>query len=225
MYRPEAYIEKTKKHLKKISSVNTKIDTLRHSATHALLSRNDVVVVASVSCIFGLNIPKEYIDNINEICVGQEVILRDFYKMLERMLYAPSENDDNFERGQYQIDDHSETRINILLWSPAAKHPMRISMEKVQSSNAMISDKEKPFIIESIGYGDEMGFVPLSSALLFPAKHHIVSNDSLDIGMELIEEEMLQEVKVFRASEKMEEANRLEAIVLRDLETIRNGLL
>ena len=221
MYRPEAYIEKSGTYLKKKSSVNAEIDALRHRATRSLLTRNDVVVVASVSCIYGLGFPKEYIDNSNEIVVGQEVILQDFCMTLERMLYTPSDSDENFERGQYQIDDSFETARNIILWSPHEKYPMRISMEEVQSSKAINSDTEKSYVITSIGNGNEKGFVPVSSTQLFPAKHHIVSNQSLQIAIDLIEQEMLEQVKVFRASGKSEEAERLQARVVQDLELLR----
>lgn len=221
MYRPEAYIEKSGTYLKKKSSVNAEVDALRHRATRSLLTRNDVVVVASVSCIYGLGFPKEYIDNSHEIEVGQVVVFHEFCRMLERMLYTPSENDENFERGQYQIDDNFETTRKIILWSPHDKYPMRIEFDELQSSQAIDLEIEKSYIIRSIGNGNEKGFTQVSSTQLFPAKHHIVSDDSLQLAMELIEQEMLEQVKVFRSSGKNEEAERLQARVVQDLDLLR----
>ena len=222
MYKPEAYIEASGTYLKKKSSVNAEIDALRHRATRSLLTRNDVVVVASVSCIYGLGFPKEYIDSSNEISVGQEVVFDDFCKMLDRMLYAPSDSDDSFERGQYQADDDLEPLRNIILWPPHDQYPMRITMEEVRPYNNHISnDGERSYVIKSIGYGNEKGFKLVASTQLFPAKHHVVSEESLQTAMELIENEMYEQVKLFRNSQKSEEAERIQSRVLQDLDLLR----
>jgi excinuclease ABC subunit B len=227
MYRPEAYIEKSGTYLKKKSSVNLEIDALRHRATRSLLTRNDVVVVASVSCIYGLGFPKEYIDNSHEIRIGDEVIFHDFCKMLERMLYSPSDDDDDFERGKYQVTDGvmNDSTKNIILWAPHDKFPMRIQLEpvpfQVNDEHNNNNHRYKRYSIKSIADGNESGFVPVPSTQLFPAKHHIVSDDTLDTAMELIEQEMRQRVRYFRAEQKPEEAERIQARVIQDLELLR----
>jgi excinuclease ABC subunit B len=229
MYKPEAFIEKTGKYLAKKSSVNAEIDALRHRATRSLLTRNDVVVVASVSCIYGLGFPTEYIENSHKIEVGQCITLMDFYRMLDTMLYTVSENDENFERGQYQSDDNMEMIKSVIVWPPHEGFPMQILLQKPPEQQQQqqpvlhTDDKSCVHVIQSIGLGNPNGFTPVPSVQLFPAKHHIVSQASLDTAMDLIEKEMHEQVKVFRSEGKAIEAERLQARVIQDLALLREN--
>lgn len=227
-YTPESFVETTGKYIAKKSSVNAELDALRHRATRALLTRSDVVVVSSVSCIYGLGLPKEYLDNSIQLSSSAEpnstnknrVSWLEFANQLETMLYTLSMDDEDFTRGQYQLTERDPLARNpieaskiITLWSPHDQYPMQILLEQVVGDNYDIVD---------IRIGNRKGFSSVDSTHIFPAKHHVTSEDKKEKACRLIEDEMMYRVRELRSEEKSKEAELLQTRVTRDLEMIRD---
>jgi excinuclease ABC subunit B len=225
LYRPEAYIEQSGKYLAKKSSVNAEIDALRHRATRSLLTRNDVVVVASVSCIYGLGFPKEYLDMSNELHVGQEYAsLAAFLSLWETMLYTVAEDDTAFERGQYQLERFDDGDVKIIVWPPQEQCPMQILLQPTTSSTTTpVNKDDPPYTIQSIGLGTTQGLTAIPSVHVFPAKHHVISEASLEVALETIRAEMREQVSLFQSQGKQIEAQRLQTRVEQDLEMLREN--
>jgi excinuclease ABC subunit B len=216
-YVPEAYVEATGKYIGKKSSVNAEIDALRHRATRALLTRSDVVVVASVSCIYGLGMPKEYLSNSLKLVAGTTVSWQEFSSKLENMLYDVSTDDEGFARGQYQLEEScttegSETKI-VVLWPPHERFPMQIQLHQIANDTL--------FRVAAIRVGSQAGLSAVSSTHIFPAKHHVISEDRLDTACLAIEEEMRARVRELSLEGKHVESDRLQQRVANDLMILR----
>lgn len=214
-YVPESFVETSGTYIAKKSSVNDEIDALRHRATRALLERRDVVVVASVSCIYGLGLPAEYLDASTSLRVGEEVDLHDLVAELERMLYTRPEQED-MERGNYQLSSVLDTtgrrgsNIHVLsLWPPHERYPIRIEIETTSSSTSTI---------RSI---DTQGGSTIDSIHVFPAKHHVMTEDQVEQACLRIEDELKERVEELTSEGKHVEAQRLQQRVLQDLLMLR----
>lgn len=159
-YVPESFVETTGKYIAKKSSVNNDIDILRHRATRSLMTRRDVVVVASVSCIYGLGLPKEYIEASLVLQVGQSMTQEALLHHLESMLYTDNGNvDDSFARGQYQVRS-SAGASTIVLWPPHDSYPMQIELQVVQGGMKVVS----------IAEGGPEGLLPMDICRVFPVR-------------------------------------------------------
>lgn len=217
-YVPESFVEATGKYIAKKSSVNAEIDVLRHRATRALLTRNDVVVVASVSCIYGLGLPKEYLDASWAFQLGDVVSWNDdVLTKLDTMLFEHVVDDDLFERGTYQSSKSDEgvtTYLNV--WPTHEKCPMRIEFASV--GDGAVKDG---MVVRAIQEGTPSGMKPMSSARIFPAKHHVTSDDRLEQACFAIEEELQTRVQELLAEGKRIEADRLQQRVLNDVLMMR----
>ena len=223
LYRPEAYIEQSGKYLAKKSSVNAEIDALRHRATRSLLTRSDVVVVASVSCIYGLGFPKEYLAMSNELHVGQEFSSSaEFLFLFDTMLYDVATDDAAFERGQYQLEPTEDDTMKVIVWPPQEQCPMQIILQPTASSQSKDNSK-RPYAIQSIALGTMQGLSPVPSVHVFPAKHHVVSEESLEVAIDTIRAEMREQVKIFKSQGKEVEAQRIQTRVEQDLELLREN--
>jgi excinuclease ABC subunit B len=215
-YTPESYIETTGRYIAKKSSINAEIDALRHRATRALLTRPDVVVVASVSCIYGLGLPEEYINASEDIFVEQIVDWNEFINGIHRMCYELNDDDEEFGRGKYQISMESNDKKVLVLWPPHAKFPIQIQLERSSDQN-----QDSLFRISRLSEGTQSGFDDQSQIRLFPARHHVTSGDRLEQACLAIEEELDTRLKELKSEGKTVEADRLQKRVLNDVFMLR----
>ena len=200
-YQPEAYLPVTDTYIEKDSSINEEIDKLRVKATASLVSRKDVIIIASVSCIYGIGSPKEYKDHLVEIEVDTKINLKEFYKSLVKIHYL--RNDMVLEPGSFRV------RGDIIDIFPLYDDlPIRIELfgdevEKISFFNALtgeiISDNHKKVSV-------------------FPAKHFVVSDKTLKKAEHKIRDELQLRLKELRDNNKLLEAQRLEQRTLFDLE-------
>lgn len=208
-YVPESFIESSGTYIAKKSSVNDEIDALRHRATRALLERKDVVVVASVSCIYGLGLPAEYLNASTSLEVGDAVDLQELIQQLESMLYTRP--DDEMLRGNYQLSstlDNGPLMTHVLsLWPPHERYPIRIELETDSSLSRVKSIQGQGGSLESIH--------------VFPAKHHVIGDDQLEEACIKIEQELKERVKELTNQGKLVESQRLQQRVLTDLLMLR----
>ncbi|MBL3716981.1 MULTISPECIES: excinuclease ABC subunit UvrB [Lactococcus] len=203
-YQPEAYVPSSDTYIEKDSSVNDEIDKLRHSATSSLLERNDVIVVASVSCIYGLGSPKEYRDSVVSLRPGLE-ISRD--KLLNDLVGIQFErNDIDFQRGRFRV------RGDVVEVFPASRdeHAFRVEffgdeIDRIREIEALTG--------QVLGEVDHLA--------IFPATHFMTNDERMEESIAKIEAELQQQLKVFRSEGKLLEAQRLEQRTNYDIEMLR----
>lgn len=203
-YQPEAYIPRTDTYIEKDAQINEEIDKLRHSATSALLERRDVIIVASVSCIYGLGSPEEYAENAVSLRVGMQRERNDLLRRLVAMQYA--RNDIAFERGTFRVRGDS---VEII---PAAQ------MERALRIEFFGSEIERITEIDTLT-GEILG--RRNHVSIFPASHFVTSNDKLQLAILRIENELQARLAEFRARDQVLEAQRLEQRCRYDLEMMR----
>jgi excinuclease ABC subunit B len=203
-YQPEAYVPSTDTFIDKVSSINADIDKMRHSATRALFTRKDVIIVSSVSCIYGLGSPEAYLKAALSITLDTPVGRDDFLRQLIEIQYT--RNDISLERGKFRV------RGDIVEVIP--------SHEKENAYRFQFWAGK----IEKISYIDALrGTVlkVLKEAHIFPASHHVTDREKLDHIIENIHTDLLIQLEVFKSANKLVEAQRLEQRVLHDLEMFR----
>ena len=202
-YQPEAYVAHTDTFIEKESSRNEEIDRLRHSATHSISSRRDVIVVASVSCIYGLGTPELYKQNVLELRVGDELDRRGILEKLVHMQFA--RNDINLVRGTFRV------RGDVLEIHPRdADHIVRVDtfgdeIEAIQILNPVTQD-----VVKSLKF-----------TTIFPATHFIASEDRMGSALLQIERDMNEQVALFESQGKLIEAQRIKQRVRYDMEMMR----
>lgn len=202
-YQPEAYLPVTDTFIEKDMSMNEEIDKLRLKATAALLSRRDVVVVASVSCIYGLGDPEEYQRSMAIIRKGDTAQPRDVMRRLVEIYYE--RNDIAFERGKFRV------RGDILEIFPAYEdHAIRVEFWGNQITNIMDIDPLTGEIIDE-----------LDVRVVFPARHFVTGEEKLRTALTAIEAELVDQVQYFREAGKLLEAQRIEQRTRFDLEMLR----
>ncbi|WP_317301325.1 excinuclease ABC subunit UvrB [Ligilactobacillus animalis] len=202
-YQPEAYVPSSDTYIEKDSSINDEIDKLRHSATSSLLERNDVIVVASVSSIFGLGDPKEYRDQALSLRVGQE-IERD--KLLNQLIDVQFErNDIDFQRGRFRV------RGDVVEIFPASRDEQALRVEFFGDEIDRIREVD-PLTGEILGDRNHV--------VIFPATHFLTSGERLEGSIKSIEAELAQRLEVLRADGKLLEAQRLEQRTTYDIEML-----
>ena len=203
-YQPEAYVPSSDTYIEKDSSINDEIDKLRHSATSALLERNDVIVVASVSCIYGLGSPKEYAGSAVSLRPGQE-ISRD--KLLNDLVDIQFErNDIDFQRGKFRV------RGDVVEIFPASRDENAFRVEFFGDEIDRICE------IESLT-GRNLGEV--EHLVLFPATHFMTNEEHMEEAIKNIMEEMEVQVNQFEAEGKLIEAQRIRQRTEYDVEMLR----
>jgi excinuclease ABC subunit B len=215
-YRPEFYKETTGTYCAKKSTTDADIEALRHLATRSLVTRKDVVVVASVSCIFGLGLPSDYLDACTYLQVGQ-VLDHDFIEDLERMLYQyVGEDHDKFARGTYQwretINDSGRKLCTYTFWPPQEGFTMRVELERISAES---------YKVTAISQGVISGMESVRQAAIFPARHYVVSDDKLQEAIARIDEELKERVKELLSEKKKDNAARLQQRTLNDVMKIR----
>ena len=203
-YQPEAYVPSTDTYIEKDSSINDEIDELRHAATSALLSRDDVIVVASVSCIYGIGEVEEYKNKMLTLSVGDKIERNKVLVKLVEMLYE--RNDLDFKRGTFRV------RGDVLEIIPA--------YQKTTGYRIEFFDDE----IDRISEIDTLTGVVLSNkknVSLFPASHFVVSDEKLQAAIERIKNELEVRLEELKADNKLLAAERLEQRTRYDLEMLQ----
>lgn len=200
-YQPEAYVPSSDTFIEKDAKTNDEIDKLRHSATAALLERNDVIVVASVSCIYGIGDPEEYKKMMVSIRVGMEMERNDLLNELVRIQYQ--RNDIDFHRGTFRV------RGDIVEILPIATEKNAIRIEFFGEEVDRIRE------IDTIT-GEVLS--ERKHVVIFPASHFVTGEERMKIALKNIEEELEQQVKYFESEGKLLEAQRIEQRTRYDLE-------
>ncbi|WP_067840267.1 excinuclease ABC subunit UvrB [Amphibacillus sediminis] len=200
-YQPEAYVPSTDTFIEKDASINDEIDKLRHSATSALFEREDVLIVASVSCIYGLGSPEEYGRQVLSLRKGMEKDRDQLLRNLVDIQYA--RNDIDFQRGTFRVRGDS---VEII---PASReeHCVRVEffgdeIDRIREVDALTG--------EIIGDREHIA--------IFPASHFVTGEDKLKMAMKNIEAELEEQLKYFKANNKLLEAQRIEQRTRYDLE-------
>ena len=203
-YQPEAYIPSTDVYIEKDSSVNEEIDRLRHSATAALSERRDVVIVASVSCIYSLGDPEEYRGMIVSVRKGMEKSRDELISELVSIQYE--RNDIDFQRDRFRV------RGDVVEVFPASNNETAIRIE-------FFGDEIDRITEINVVTGEVIR--SLVHAAIFPASHYITGKDRLHAAIEDIEQEMRERVEYFKANDKLIEAQRIEQRVNYDMEMLQ----
>jgi len=203
-YQPEAYVPQTDTYIEKDSSINDEIDKLRHSATASLLERRDVIIVASVSCIYGLGAPQDYYAMAVSLRPGTEYP-RD--KLLRRLVENHYErNEVAFERGMFRV------RGDVVEVFPASSGERAVRIE-------FFGDEIDRLIEFNPLTGEVYG--RMLHAVIFPASHYVTSRENMLAAAIAIEDELAGQVERFKAEGKLIEAQRIEQRTRYDLEMIR----
>lgn len=203
-YQPEAYVPSSDTYIEKDASVNDEIDKLRHSATSSLLERNDVIVVASVSCIYGLGDPKEYQDQVLSLREGMEISREELLRKLVDIQF--DRNDIDFQRGRFRV------RGDVIEIFPASRdeHALRVEffgdeIDRIREVEALtgevIADREH--------------------VAIFPATHFVTNDDQMEDSIQKIQKELAERLKELRENEQLLEAQRLEQRTNYDIEMMR----
>ena len=202
-YQPEAYVPQTDTFIEKDSSINKEVERLRYSATHSLLTRRDVVVVSTVSCIYGLGTPQEYVDGMIPLRVGDSVERTSLLRNFVAIQY--SRNDTAFERGTFRVRGdtieiipvYQETALRIEMFGDEIErlitlHPL---------TGEVLSEEREAFI--------------------FPASHYSASRATMERAIQAIEAELAEQLEKFEKGGKLLEAQRLRMRTTFDIEMIR----
>ncbi|MFZ2608252.1 MAG: excinuclease ABC subunit UvrB [Lactococcus raffinolactis] len=203
-YQPEAYVPSSDTYIEKDSSVNDEIDKLRHSATSSLLERNDVIVVASVSCIYGLGNPKEYADNVVSLRPGLEISRDHLLNSLVDIQFE--RNDIDFQRGKFRV------RGDVVEIFPASRDENAFRVEFFGDEIERIRE------IEALT-GHVLGEV--KHLAIFPATHFVTNDEHMEESIAKIEAELEAQLKHFNEEGKLLEAQRLEQRTNYDIEMLR----
>lgn len=203
-YQPEAYVPSSDTYIEKDASINDEIDKLRHAATSALLERNDVIVVASVSSIFGLGDPREYRDHVLSLHVGQEIERNQLLRDLVEIQF--DRNDIDFQRGRFRV--HGDV-VEIF---PASRDERALRVEFFGDEIDRIREVDA-LTGEIIGDREQVS--------IFPATHFLTSDDIMDTALPQIEAEMKAQVAKFTQEGKPLEAERIQQRTTYDIEMMR----
>ena len=202
-YQPEAYIPSTDAYIEKDSAINDEIDKLRHSATLALAERRDVIIVASVSCIYSLGAPEEYRSNVISLRKGMEISREELLGRLVANQYE--RNDVNFVRNKFRV------RGDVVEIFPAGSMENALRVEFFGDEIDRISEIQ-------VVTGNVIS--TLAHAAIYPASHYVVSKEHLHTSVEEIERELNERVKWFEDQGKLVEAQRLKQRTLYDIEML-----
>ena len=202
-YQPEAYVPSTDTYIEKDSSINDEIDELRHAATSALISRRDVIVVASVSCIYGIGEVDEYKNKMITLTVGEQVSRNEVLQKLVDMLYE--RNDLDFKRGTFRV------RGDVLEIIPAYQRASGYRIEFFGDEIDRISEIDALTGVVSKN---------VKNVSIFPASHFVTSDDKLKAGIERIKVELQDRLKYLKENNKLLAAERLEQRTNYDIEML-----
>ncbi|MGE6754460.1 excinuclease ABC subunit UvrB [Rossellomorea sp. NPDC071047] len=203
-YQPEAYVPQTDTFIEKDASINDEIDKLRHSATSSLFERKDVIIIASVSCIYGLGNPEEYRELVLSLRTGMEIERNQLLRKLVDIQYE--RNDIDFQRGTFRV------RGDVVEIFPASRdeHCMRVEffgdeIDRIREVDALTG--------EIMGERDHIA--------IFPASHFVTREEKLQVAIKNIEKELEEQLVIMKEENKLLEAQRLEQRTRYDLEMMR----
>ena len=202
-YQPEAYIASSDTFIEKDSSINDEIDRLRHSATAALLTRRDTIVVASVSCIYGMGDPGEYRGNLLELHTGVDYDQRSILSRLVELQY--DRNDMTLGRGNFRVRGDT---IEV--------HP---AYDETVTRFEMFGDTVERITVVDPLTGETLR--DLSEVVIFPATHYVAGEERMRVAMLNIEAELAEQLRVFQAQNKLLEAQRIRMRTMFDLEMMK----
>ena len=202
-YQPEAYVPRTDTFIEKDSNINEEIDRLRHSATSALLLRKDVIVVSSVSCIYGLGSPQEYKNKIIPLFKGEEFELDNLLEELIRQQYI--RNDLVVTRGTFRLKGDT-----LDIFPVYEETIFRVEYFGDEIENILRIDPVTGEILER-----------LTELAILPASHYVTSEDVMNNALENIENDMNKQIKKFEKDDKLLEAQRIKQRTMFDLEMLR----
>jgi excinuclease ABC subunit B len=203
-YQPEAYVPQSDTYIEKDSSINEEIDKLRHSATAALAERRDVIIVASVSCIYGLGDPIDYENQVLSLRTGSEMDRDDVLRKLIQIQY--NRNDQDFDRGTFRVRGDT---VEII---PASMSERAIRVEFFGDEIERIGEID-PLTGSLFGYRDHVS--------IFPASHYAISPEKMKDAIVRIEEELEQRLKELKEEDKLLEMQRLSQRTNFDVEMLR----
>jgi len=202
-YRPEAYLAKSDTYIEKSAVINDEIDRLRHSATRSLIEREDVIVVASVSCIYGLGMPEDYLDASLKLQVGQEMSRSEILKHLIFIQYE--RNDLILERGKFRAKGDV-----VEIYPPYEESFIRIELFGDEIEKISIFDPVSSMLIDRP-----------EKVAIYPSRHFVMDKEKLDSSLNKIEKELEETVNNFKNENKLVEAQRIEQRTKYDLEMLR----
>lgn len=203
-YQPEAYVPSSDIYIEKDASINEEIEKLRHSATAALFERRDVIVVASVSCIYGMGSPDEYRNMVLSLRQGQEVDRNQILRKLVEIQY--DRNDMSFQRGTFRV------RGDVVEICPASSSEKALRVE-------MFGDEIEHIYEVNILTGEILG--ERKHVSIFPNSHYVTEREKLLLASQNIEQELNERLTLLRSKEKLLEAQRLEQRTRYDIEMLR----
>lgn len=203
-YQPEAYVPSSDTYIEKDASVNDEIDQLRHSATSSLIERNDVIVVASVSSIFGLGSPAEYQNHVVSLRIGQEISRNRLLRELVLIRY--DRNDIDFQRDRFRV------RGDVVEIFPASREERALRIEFFGDEIDRIREVDA-LTGEVLGDREHIS--------IFPATHFMTSEETMDIALPEIEADMQKQVAKFTKEGKLLEAQRIQQRTTYDIEMMR----
>lgn len=203
-YQPEAYVAHSDTYIEKDASINDEIDKLRHSATSALLERSDVIIVASVSCIYGLGDPEEYKNLMVSLRIGMNKDRDEVLRQLVDIQYE--RNDINFVRGTFRV------RGDIVEIFPASSSENAVRIEFFGDEIDRITEINS-LTGEIIGRRNHIS--------IFPASHYATSAEKVEAAIVNIEKELVEQVKYFKDNDKLLEAQRIQQRTMYDIEMLR----
>ena len=203
-YQPEAYIPSTDTYIEKDASINDEIDELRHSATCSLFERRDCIIVASVSCIYGLGSPESYHEMVLSLHKGQTVVREDILRKLVAIQYE--RNDITFERGRFRV------RGDVIEVFPAGWNNRAVRIE-------LFGDEVERILEFDVLTGEIYG--ERTHSMVFPASHYVTKKEDMEIAMAAIDEEKIAQVAHFKEEGKLIEAQRIEQRTNYDLEMMQ----
>ncbi len=208
-YQPEAYIPHSDTYIEKDSKINEEIDRLRHAATQALMSRNDVIIVASVSCIYNLGDPEDYKNLGLEIFEKKKMSPDELVRGLMRLQYAP---DIELKRGAFR-----KTSDEIEIVTPSAQEVFKIKFSNNKIERIYRAELCDPEELET----KDLLYERIVETTIFPAKYWITSDDKVGLAIENIKSELQKHVRHLKREGKIEEAARLQEKTLQDIEMMR----
>ena len=208
-YQPEAYIPHTDTYTEKDSKINQEIDRLRHAATQALTSRDDVIIIASVSCIYNLGSPEDYKNLGLQIFENKKMSSSELVRGLMRLQYVP---DIELKRGCFR-----KTTDEIEIVAPSAQEVIKIKFKNDKIEKIMRASISDPEELEM----KDLKYEKIVETIIFPAKYWVTSDNKIGLAIENIKSELQKHVKHLKREKKFQEAYRLQEKTLQDIDMMR----
>jgi excinuclease ABC subunit B len=208
-YQPEAYIPHTDTYIEKDSKINQEIDRLRHAATQALISRDDVIIVASVSCIYNLGSPEDYKNLGLQMFENKKITSSELVRGLLRLQYIP---DIELKRGCFR-----KTTDEVEIVAPSAQEVIKIKFKGDRIEKIMQASISDPEELEM----KDLKYEKIVETIIFPAKYWVTSDSKIGLAIENIKSELQKHIKHLKKEKKFQEAARLQEKTLQDIEMMR----